>query len=302
MRYLAVATALFCVGGCTTNPITGREQLVDIPAVQAHADVGYALSKSAKRIAETEAQMNRCDRKCETRGKQFAHRVAAAGQKLETAARDMSPDVFERIGAFQVGVDSDLGVSTASSASGRIALGEGLAELEPDDEVISFLIAREMAHVIARHDEEDSGARIFFSAVTALLPVAMIARLVASALGSGAMMGSWAADQRREADEIALALMVRTGRSVAEVSASLSGGFKTAALPDDEWATRFKESAVRVAAVSDKGPKSANFEHWLAGQSVKSIERFSACNRETNGGQSEQAVLEKRRECAGGPA
>ena len=64
-----------------------------------------------------------------------------------------------------------------------------------------------MARVIARHDEEDSGARIVFSALTALLPFTLIARVIASALGSGALMGSWAEQQRREADEIALALL-----------------------------------------------------------------------------------------------
>jgi len=158
-----------------------------------------------------------------------------------------------------------------------------------------------MAHVIARHDEEDSGARIFFSAITALLPIAMVARLVASTLGSGAMMGSWAGDQRREADEIALALLVRTGRSIYGVGRSLARGIKLDPGPADEWISRYKESAERVAAAAE-APKQASFEDWLSRESVQSIDRIAACIREGSAGRSLAESLERRRECIRGAA
>ncbi len=297
---VAVFLCLLC--GCSTNPITGREQMVDLPAAQVHAEAGYALSKSAKRMAETEARMAACTDPCQARQRRFGARVAEIGKTLEAAARDMSPESVERIGAFDIGVDPEMDVATASSAGGRIALGAGLARLEPNDDVIAFLIAREMAHVIARHDEEDSGARIFFSAVTALLPIALVARLVASMVGSGAMMGSWAGEQRREADEIALALLVRTGRTVHGVGTSLASGLMTQHMPADEWTIRYKESAERVAPVAEAAPKNANFEDWLARQSVLSIERFAACVREGTPGRSQAEVLARRRECMGGAA
>lgn len=290
------------LSGCSTNPITGRDQLVDFPAAQVHAEAGYALSKSAKRIAETEARIEGCNAACQSRQQRFSARVAEIGKTLEAAARDMSPDSMQRIGVFEIGVDPELGVVTASSAGGRIALGAGLASLEPNDDVIAFFIAREMAHVIARHDEEDSGARMFFSAVTALMPIALVARLIASTLGSGAMMGSWAGEQRREADEIAVALLVRTGRTVYGVGRSLARGLKTERLPEDEWTTRYKESAERVASVAETGPQHANFEDWLARQSVLSIERFAACVREGAPGRSQAEVLARRRECMGAAA
>lgn len=291
------------LSGCTTNPITGRGQMVDVPAAQVHAEAGYALSKSAKRIAETEARIAGCNAACQAQQQRFGERVDKIGKTLEAAARDMSPESIERIGAFVIDVDPELGVSTASSAGGRIALGAGLARLEPNDDVIAFLIAREMAHVIARHDEEDSGARMFFSAVTALLPIALVARLVASMVGSGAMMGSWAGEQRREADEIAVAMLVRTGRTVYGVGRSLANGLKTDRMPADEWAIRYKESAERVASVAEAGPQHANFKDWLARQSVLSIERFAACVREgTPPGRSQAEVLARRRECMGGAA
>lgn len=290
------------LSGCSTNPITGRDQLVDFPAAQVHAEAGYALFKSAKRIAETDAQVEGCNAACQALQRRFSARVAEIGRTLEAAARDMSPESMQRIGAFEIDVDPELGVSTASSASGRIALGAGLASLEPNDDVIAFLIAREMAHVIARHDEEDSGARMFFSAVTTLLPIALVARFAASMVGSGAMMGSWAGEQRREADEIAVALLVRTGRTVYGVGRSLAGGLKTGRMPADEWTIRYKESAERVASVAEVGPQSANFEDWLARQSILSIERFAACVREGTPGRSQAEVLARRRECMGGAA
>lgn len=300
---LALAFVLVATSGCTTNPVTGRGQMVELPAVQVHADVGFALSKSARRGAEVDPQPDDCDAACQARRERFRARVGEIAKTLEAAARDMSPDSLERIGAFDIGVDPDLDISTASSAGGRIALGAGLARLEPNDDVIAFLVAREMAHVLARHDEEDSGARIFFSAVTTLLPIAVVARLVASMLGSGAMMGSWAGDQRREADEIALALLVRTGRTVSGVGRSLATGLRTERLADtDEWTIRYRESAERVASVASAGPKTGTFEDWLAAESVQSIERMAMCMRLGGATRGPQEAQARRRECMGGAA
>jgi hypothetical protein len=222
------------------------------------------------------------------------------GAELDLAARAMSPDLFERIEAFNVGVDPDLGISTGSSARGRIALGKGIASLAPEDDVIAFLVAREMAHVIARHDEEDSGARIVFSALTTLLPVTLIVRVIASTLGSGALMGSWAEQQRREADEIALALLVRAGRSPSSVSRALAGGLRKDLLPEGDWSARYLESAARVAVAAAQEPKVADFDAWLMRESLRSIERIALCSSSV-GAQSYESVVSRREECMRAP-
>ena len=41
---------LACLAGCATNPVTGRDQIVSVPAAQVHADIGFALSTGARRI------------------------------------------------------------------------------------------------------------------------------------------------------------------------------------------------------------------------------------------------------------
>ena len=250
---------LACLAGCSTNPVTGRDQIVSVPAAQVHADIGFALSTGARRLVLPQPCGPTC-RDEDTLAK-FIVRVALVSAELEIAARALSPDALGRIESFRVAVDPELGVATGSSAGGRIALGSGISQLEPTDDVIAFLIAREMAHVIARHDEEDSGARIFASALTTVIPgFSLVVKFLASALGGGALMQTWAAEQRREADDIAVALLERTGRSAAVVAESLAAGLKHDRLPGGEWSARYSESAARVALLAELPPRYADFD------------------------------------------
>ncbi|MSP97517.1 MAG: hypothetical protein EXR29_09920 [Betaproteobacteria bacterium] len=276
---LPIFILFFVVAGCSTNPVTGREQIFALPAVlSAHADLAFAVSTGAQRFASAQSCAEPC--RDEVLLALFSVQVRRLGAELAAAARILSPELFARIDAFQIGVDDDLGMASGSSAGGRIALGAGLARFEPRDNVTAFLIAREMAHVIARHDEEDSGARLFSSGFTALLPgYSLITRLFASTVGSGALMRSWAAAQRREADEIAVALLEVSGRPAAEVAIALANGLRrdmltrqlrTNALreteprmneswPDTDWAERYFESAERVALLADLPPRYAEY-------------------------------------------
>ena len=257
MRIFALLSGLALLSGCATHPLTGRDQILALPAVQvAHAELGFALFTGAQSLAAVQS----CEQDCGSAEDlaRFAGRVETIGTQLEASARDMSPELFGRIDRFQIEVDAALGVGTGSSAGGRIALGSGLAVLEPADTVIAFLIAREMAHVIARHAEENSGASIVFSALGMLLPgINVIVRFVASALGSGALKSSWATQQQREADEIALALLARTGLPAPDVALGLETGVKRARLPDDEWGARYVESTQRVALIAASPPRYA---------------------------------------------
>jgi Zn-dependent protease with chaperone function len=255
MRLTGLLVALALLPGCSTNPITGRDQILALPAVQAaHADVSFALSTGAQSIAVAPA----CEQDCGEDIARFANRVAAIGARLEASARGMAPDVFERIEKFQIQVNDAAGAGTGSSAGGRIVLGTGLAWLEPTDGVIAFLVAREMAHVIARHAEENSGASIVFSVLGMLLPgFNLIARFVATRAGSSALAESWAVQQQREADEIALALLEVSGLPVRIVALELDIGIKRSRLPDDEWGARYLESAQRAERIAALPPRYA---------------------------------------------
>jgi hypothetical protein len=247
MYKLALLFGLIFLSGCSTHPITGRDQILPLPALQAaYADVDYAFSAVARSIVVAQA----CAQDCTNAGGAaiFVDRVKVIGAQLDASARDTSPKLFERAVKFRIEVSNALGIGTASSAGGRIALGAGLATLEPSDTVITFLIAREMAHVIARHAEENSGASMVFSALGMLVPgVNVLLRFAATTMGSGALRGSWAMQQQREADEIAVALLERTGLTAGAVARSLEREVKHARLPADGWGARYLESTQRVA-------------------------------------------------------
>jgi len=286
-----LSSILLC--GCATNPVTGRDQFVELPAVQAHADLGYAISSGARRLAVGES----CEPLCRPQDDRFAAQVERLGVQLEVAARNMSPELFERIASFDISVSPDLGMASGSSAGGRIVLGGGIAQLEPSDDLTAFLLAREVAHVVARHDEENSGTRILFSALSTFLPFTLVTRFFASTLGSGALVVSWAEQQRREADEIALALLVRTGRSVASVAQGLAEGYDKARLAQDEWGMRFAESAGRIAIAAAASHQFADFDDPLMQESVQGVERIAACIRSLGVGKKPSEVLAWRREC-----
>lgn len=247
MKASILLLACGLLSGCSTNPITGRGQILAVPALQAvYADAGFALSSGVRLISGPPP----CGADCKRAAlrAELAGRVDAIAAELETAARSLAPELFTRIDGFRIELSDSLGTGSASSAGGRLVLGSGLSDLEPTDVAIAFLIAREMAHVIARHDEENSGASILVSALGYLLPgIGLVGRFIVTSLGAGALKGSWAAEQRVEADTIAVALLARTGTTAAVAAMELVDGINRKRLPDDDWGARFVESAQRVA-------------------------------------------------------
>ena len=259
MHIAALLLGLALLAGCATHPITGRDQILALPSVQAaYSDVGFALSTGAQRITGPRSCWQGCS--SDEAPAAFTGRIESIALQLEASARDLSPELFERIERFRIEVSPSLGIGTGSSAGGRIALGTGLIELEPSDTVLAFLIAREMAHVIARHEEENSGASMTFSALGFLLPgINVVAKFIASAVGSGALKSSWAAQQRQEADEIAIALLERGSISAHGVALELASGLIRARVPEDEWGVRYIESMQRVALIAATPPRYAVF-------------------------------------------
>src|SRR6185369_4320483 len=193
MKASVLLLAFGLLSGCSTHPITGRDQILALPALQTvHADAGFVLADGMRRMAASppcEADCKRAEARAELAG-----RVESIGAELQSAARSLSPELIERIGGFKIELSESLGTGSGSSAGGRVVLGSMLSDLEPTDVVIAFLIAREMAHVIARHDEENSGASILVSALGFLLPgvglVGLAGRFVVTSLGAGALKRS----------------------------------------------------------------------------------------------------------------
>lgn len=248
--------------GCSTNPNTGREQFLALPAVHAvQAKMGFSLlagglplvpSAACGRVSPTGPQAAATGLRCAEAEQtaKFVRQVERIGTELAAEARVFAPELFQRIDDFQIGVHQDMNGGTGSSARGRIVLSSELSRLDPTDDVVAFLIAREMGHVIARHDEEDAGVRMVFSALTALIPgFSVIGKFAASSLGALGFTRTWATQQRREADEIALALLERTDRSRAVIALNLRAGLNREQLRAGQWDTQFAESADWVSSM-----------------------------------------------------
>ena len=85
-----------------------------------------------------------------------------------------------------------------------------------------------------------------------LLPgINVIARFVATRLGSSALTGTWAAQQQREADEIALRLMERAGLQASLVALELDIGIVRTRMFGGDWGVRYFDSARYVAAIAE---------------------------------------------------
>jgi hypothetical protein len=272
MRLPLALSCLALLSACSTHPITGRDQITALSPVQlAYADTEFALASSAQRIAASMACVEGCGDPAMR--EVDAARVKAIGAQLETAALSLAPELFERIASLSIEVDAAPGFWTGSSAGGRVLVSAGLAGLrsaEPDPAIVgrselepglggrsptdirlAFLIARELGHVIARHAEENSGASIAVSFLGLLLPGAsVVARFIASRVGAGVVRDSWALEQEREADEIALDLLARTGVFPMAVSHALQGGAARLLVPEDAWGSNYLQSIQRVARIA----------------------------------------------------
>ncbi len=267
-RVMLALVSMASLGACAVNPSTGRSQLIALPAAQlVHANIGFSIAAAAQSMVPSSACTRSAhgesgdDAAClgEKSVERFALQVRRTGSELSDQARILAPELFERMAAFDIRVESELGTGSASSAGGRIALDARLATLNPTDDVVAFLIAREMGHVIARHGEEDSGARLTFSALTAMLPGGAAIKLIASMLGSQALKASWAEGQRREADDLALALLSRTKRSPRTIALNLQSGLVRSNLPGGEWGAYFSQSVERVQAIAFVAPAQPRF-------------------------------------------
>lgn len=264
-RVLRVAgmALLALLTGCAVNPNTGRNQLIAFSGAQiAHAEMEFALTAAAQSVAPSspcapassgEQRASAASPLCPSADQiaKFERQVERIGAELAMEARRFAPELFNRISGFKIGVEPDIAMGSASSAGGRVALASHLAALDPTDDVVAFLIAREMGHVIARHGEEDAGAQIAFSALSALAPVGgLIVKFAASMLGSQYLKTTWAEGQRREADELALALLERCNRSAEVIALNLRVGLKAERLPQGAWGGYFAQSIGRVELIA----------------------------------------------------
>lgn len=251
-RELAVAAVYLGMAACATLPTAERAQIASIPLVSVHSDIAFTISTSSRQSTTCDETTDCPPQEARDAAARFAVQVRRVAGALQMGAAYLQPDLAWRFPAsvghrFDVYVVEGDALGSASSANGRIALNEGLIALLPHDDLLAFVIAREMGHVIARHHEENSAASIATSAILSLLiPGSGLLKTAISVAGSGVAARSKEDAQALEADAIAFGLLKAAGFRLREVSLSLR--FAPALLDDSRWSKNFRASSDHLLA------------------------------------------------------
>jgi Zn-dependent protease with chaperone function len=173
-------------------------------------------------------------------------RITAA---LQGAARNLYADKMERLGSFDVYVAESRNAETLSSATGKIALYGGIADLKPGDDWLAFVISREMGHVLAGHHDDNSAASLLTSVILNLIiPGSGLVKSALSFAGSQAAAATGSERQIREADEIAVKLLAAAGYRPVTLALNLAQGPLDERLGTSSWADALRKSAQTLIA------------------------------------------------------
>ena len=170
-------------------------------------------------------------------------------ESLQAAARGLYWDKMKSLGNFDVYIADSKDAETLSSATGKIALYGGIAQLKPSDDWLAYVIAREMGHVLAGHHDQNSAASILTSVIMNLLiPGSGLIKSALSFAGSQAASASGGEKQAQEADEVALKLLEAAGYSARAVALNLAQGPFDERLGTSSWADSLRQSARTLIA------------------------------------------------------
>ncbi len=196
-----------------------------------HSDIKFNLTAPARKVANPAFQSLH----------EQSRRVLGG---LQASAYNLFPKEVARIGTFEVFVADSMEISVMSSATGRIALNAGFADLAPTDDWLALVLAREMGHVISGHHDNNSTASILTSVLmNILLPGSSIIKSAASFAGSQLASASGHERQLGEADTVALKLLEGAGYTVRSLALNLALGPGESRLGSSKWAQGFVTSS-----------------------------------------------------------
>ncbi|MDO8961530.1 MAG: M48 family metalloprotease [Methylophilus sp.] len=128
-----------------------------------YSDIDMQMSLATKQNATA------CvDQEC-LEHKAFDERVHTLGAKLVTAAYAVYPELQKRTPSFHFDIVDKVNAATASTANGRIIVFRGLQQLALGDEALSYVLAREMGHVIGQHHTQNITTKLMISAIASII-------------------------------------------------------------------------------------------------------------------------------------
>lgn len=127
----------------------------------------YSEAELKAKIAVADDALQCADARCEE-NLDFDTKIQQFGLELSERAyakyQNLKKDVPEF--AFSVAEKSELAL--ASNKLGHVVVFRGVQDLSLSDNALKFLLAREMAHVIAKHHDKNISTKLLISALTAV--------------------------------------------------------------------------------------------------------------------------------------
>ena len=233
--YVLAANTAHAAGDIATQNRTSSDNANDsiVPAgiSDAVSDVDMQLRLATKPNAE------RCVAENCLQNQVFDSRVQQLGAQLTTTAYAQYPTLKKRVPNFVFSVADKKDAGTASNAGGKVVIFRGLQQLSLTDDALSFIMAREMAHVVGKHHNKNTSTKLIISALaTILFPAVGIigassaatqattattlltsaASTATSMLGSEVALAKMKPSQLLEADDIAVKLLSQPAWSLHE--------------------------------------------------------------------------------------
>ena len=203
---------LALLAGCTTSPITGRDQYLLVSESQ-------AVSQSAAAYSQMMADLGK-KKKIET-GTPRAQKVKEITDKLVKEAVRVRPDASSWAWEVQV-IDDPKTVNAFCMAGGKMAIYAGMwDQLKATDDEIAQVMGHEIAHALADHTRERMSIAMTTAVATTAAAVAIGSRDSGPGAGlalTGAQLAAVLAIQlpnsrqgESEADQIGIELAARAG-------------------------------------------------------------------------------------------
>jgi hypothetical protein len=193
---------------------------------------------------------------------EFETKVQSFGALLAERAYLQFPDLKREVPEFAFTVAEKAELALASNKLGHVVVFRGIQGLQLSDEALKFLIAREMAHVIAKHHDKNISTKLLISALTAVAfpavtflaasqaaaemstvttVVSSAASTATSLVGSKVAVAKLKPRQLVEADKLALQLMQEETLDMIGLSSELKQ-------PDTESTSAWEQDLMKTQA------------------------------------------------------
>jgi len=251
MLYSSVLAAA-ALGGCQTNQITGRSQLLVVPE-------SMAISESANAYAQQMGDLTK--KKQIEAGTARAVKVREITDRLIAQAVRFRPDAANWKWEVQV-INDPKTVNAFCMAGGKMAIYTGMWEkVHATDDEIAQVMGHEISHALANHTQERMSVAMSSMAGLAVLDAVVAPRdrtgLAMTGAAGAAMLAITLPNSREsesEADQIGLQLAARAGYDPAAAVSLWDKMGKLGGQPP-EWMSTHPSPEHRAARLKELGGK-----------------------------------------------